>query len=394
VDRASGNLRILWGSPLPPVRSGVADYAVELLPELARLAEVRVLEPPGWRRNESWPSQLVSVPTDTARSDGEVEILHLGNNPHHLWLLPRLRAGGAVVVLHDAVLHHLLVEFLASHGDMAELETEIAAAHGIDAASVARAREVGHHGHMDPFLLPVRQAFLRHARAVAVHSRWTEKLVRDELPETPLGRLELAAADPAPIDRGSVRARLEIDDDEVVLMHLGFLTPEKGLEEILSGLLAAVRAGTNARLVVVGEGELGPQLLAAADRAGVRDRLTVTGWIEPRLFRSVPAAADLGVVYRFPSAGETSSAALRFLACGVPVAVGGRRQFLEWPEDAAPRLTPGPAAAADLARLVSRIGGEGWAARRRAARAVYEASHRPADVALGMVDFIRGLPPV
>ena len=40
-------LRLLWGSPLPPIRSGVADYAVELLPELARRAEVRVLIPPG-----------------------------------------------------------------------------------------------------------------------------------------------------------------------------------------------------------------------------------------------------------------------------------------------------------------------------------------------------------
>jgi hypothetical protein len=103
----------------------------------------------------------------------------------------------------------------------------------------------------------------------------------------------------------------------------------------------------------------------------------VTGWIDPELFPLVPAAADLGVVLRTPSAGETSAAGLRFLACGVPVAVGGSRQFLEWPEEVAPRLTPGPAAAADLARILAVVGCHGWERRRRAARKLYEMRHTP-----------------
>jgi len=40
-------MRILWASPLPPVRSGVADYAVELIPALSQLAEIRVVSPSG-----------------------------------------------------------------------------------------------------------------------------------------------------------------------------------------------------------------------------------------------------------------------------------------------------------------------------------------------------------
>lgn len=174
-------------------------------------------------------------------------------------------------------------------------------------------------------------------------------------------------------------------------MHLGFLSPEKGLEEILTGVAAAVDAGIDLRFAVVGEGRDTATLAAVAERLGLGDRVLVTGWIEADLFPGIPAAADLGVVLRTPSAGETSAAVLRFLSCGVPVAVGGNRQFLEWPEEAAPRLTPGPSAAADLARLLGEVGGRVFAGRGQAARETYEASHRPDSVADRLTGFLDGL---
>ena len=96
---------------------------------------------------------------------------------------------------------------------------------------------------------------------------------------------------------------------------------------------------------------------------------------------------------RTPTAGETSAAVIRFLAAGTPVAVGASRQFLEWPEEAVPRLTPGPSAAAELARLLALAssGGKAWIERRRAARAAYEANHRPADAAEAIIAFLATL---
>jgi len=96
---------------------------------------------------------------------------------------------------------------------------------------------------------------------------------------------------------------------------------------------------------------------------------------------------------RTPSAGEPSAAAVRFMAAGTPVAVVGVRQFLEWPEEAAPRLTPGPSAPAELARLLASVsaGGKVWEQRRRAARASYEANHRPAEAAEALVGFLENL---
>jgi len=389
VVHPDADCRILWASPLPPTHSGVADYATELLPALADRAKVRVVRPPSWKAPADWPAELEMVPTDETALQDERTLLHLGNNPHHLWLLPRLHADRCVVVLHDAVLHHLLVESTKNpDGDVSALAAELEKAHGAAGAALARARRAGHHGRLDPFLFSARRSFVSRARAVIVHSDWAATALAREFPGLAIARVALAAADPQPVDRAASCAELGVDPEQTILMHLGFLSEEKGLEEILTGVAAAVRMGTDLRFVLVGEGREQTALRRVTEDLGLGDRVTVTGWIPAEFIAKIPAAADLGVVLRTPSAGETSAAALRFLACGVPVAMGGGRQFLEWPESAAPRLTPGPSAAAELARLIGEIGGAAYPARRLSSRRVYEASHRPETVAAQLIDFL------
>lgn len=386
-------MRILWGSPLPPTRSGVSDYAVELLAELGARATVRVLAPPRGIASDTWTfgNGVEIVATETLPDDDEVSLIHLGNNPHHGWLLDRLRGPNTVVVLHDAVLHHLLVE--AANGNQVVLEAALREAHGEAGAALARARKYGLTGRRDPFLFPARAAFLRSAKGVIVHSRWAEEVVSREFPNLPRARVGLAVADPGRLVRAGERGRLGLSADEVVLMHLGFLTPEKGLRQILTGVAAAARCGVPVRLVLVGEGRGMDTVRAAAAALGVENLVRTTGWVEPEAFPAIPAAADLGVVLRTPSAGETSAAVARFLAAGTPVAVGGSRQFLEWPEAAAPRLTPGPSTPAELARLLAlaRNDGAEWRTRCSAARAAYESNHRPAVAAQAIVDFLANI---
>jgi glycosyltransferase involved in cell wall biosynthesis len=393
-------VRLVWASPLPPTRSGVSDYAVELLPEVARRARVRVVAPPDWRPGHDWPSALEVVPTDYRAEDDEIQVVHLGNNPYHGWVLPRLRAPNVVVVLHDVVLHHLLVErYLRDGGDTGQstYRDALEMAHGAGGSALARARAAGVTGRRDPFLFPGRRFFLERAAGIVVHSAHARRRVAAELPEVPMAELKLPVADPGELDRGALRAELDLAPTDVVVMHLGFLTHDKGVHEVVTALGAAVAAGVPARLVLVGEGELLERLAHAVDSVGLQGRVATTGWVPAERFPGLPAAADLGVVLRTPSAGETSAAVLRFLACGTPVVVHGQAQFLEWPEPAAPRVTPGPGCGAELARwLVSawQDGSAGsWSRRRVMARQTYEDGHRPPQVAEQMVRFLSRIQP-
>ena len=136
---------------MPPTRSGVSDYAVELLAELGKRAKIRVLAPPGGVRPETWTfgNGVEIVAADTPPEADEVSLIHLGNNPHHAGLLDRLKGPNTVAVLHDLVLHHLLVEI--SGGESDALEAHLVKAHGDSGAVIARARRFGLTGPRDPF---------------------------------------------------------------------------------------------------------------------------------------------------------------------------------------------------------------------------------------------------
>jgi glycosyltransferase involved in cell wall biosynthesis len=356
---------------------------VELLPHLARRAEVQVMAPPDWQGG----AEIAGVPVLPTQlpPEGFTPLLHLGNNPYHLWIARYLRAHGGFVVLHDTVLHHLLVEEAASDGAWERFGSELEAAHGEAGAALARGRTWGMHGPRDPFLFPARSVYLRHARGVIVHSQRGLQDVRRDCPELPARRVPLSLGALPAGDRDHWRRRLGAVAGELVLAHLGFLTPAKGLDVILRAVLALGQLGIPVRLVVVGEGSEKDAFRDSVGRAGLGERVRIWGFASEEDLGGLLAATDIGLVPRFPTAGETSAAALRFMAAGVPVAVSGYRQFLELPESAAFRLTPGAAGAVDLVRVVAWLAHDPGvlAAARAAARRCWEDGGHPPEQAAG-----------
>ena len=85
-------MKVAYYSPLPPERSGIADYSALLVPALGRLVDVELV-----RRGRTRP-----VAADVA-------LYHIGNDPEaHGWIVDALERRPGVVVLHDFVLHHLV----------------------------------------------------------------------------------------------------------------------------------------------------------------------------------------------------------------------------------------------------------------------------------------------
>src|SRR6185436_3335313 len=74
-------------SPLPPVRSGIADYSMDLLPHLAARADVRVLalagQPVALDVRTAWHPE----PSERAGEDGRLPLYHMGNNRYHFEVL-------------------------------------------------------------------------------------------------------------------------------------------------------------------------------------------------------------------------------------------------------------------------------------------------------------------
>lgn len=388
-------VKILWGSPLPPVRSGVCDYAVELLRPLSQIADVKILAPPADQESPALPPDLAGllVPFDSAPNPEQLFLAHFGNNPYHQWIIDQCVQRRTVSVVHDLVLHHLLVHHTLNVGkDQNAFFEAMKQTYGDAGQALARARSIGLTGRLDPFLFPAFKAVVGRSEALICHSEFAQEALSKEIPDKPVLRMDLPAADPGILDRKAVRLKMGIPETAILMMHLGFLTPEKGLHAILRGLAAAREAGVDARLLLVGESPEDSDLMVTAERFGIESAVASTGWLPWEEMITAPAAADVGVVLRVPSAGETSAAVIRFLACGTPAAVIAQRQFLEWSEEVAPRITPGPSMEAEITRLLIQMAGDNdWGDRRSAARNTYESGHRPEQAAEFLVSSLEEL---
>ena len=109
AGEAGSRLRLDFVSPLPPTRSGIADYSADLLPALAERCDLRVV-----RLEEEVSPEIEGrwQPVDTTHlgEDGRVPFYQMGNNLHHQKVLDLARSHPGILTLHDLFLHHLLVE--------------------------------------------------------------------------------------------------------------------------------------------------------------------------------------------------------------------------------------------------------------------------------------------
>src|SRR5207244_8405410 len=115
--RAAALVKVAYYSPLPPSRSGVADYSALLLPALRRRLDV---EPVGPRR------RLRRAPK------ADLALYHVGNDPEaHGWIVEALRRRPGVVVLHEFALHHLVAGMTLARGDAGGYLDAMERGHGL-----------------------------------------------------------------------------------------------------------------------------------------------------------------------------------------------------------------------------------------------------------------------
>jgi len=383
-------LRLDYVSPLPPVRSGIADYSLDLLPHLARLCDLRVVRLPGQEVASEVAERWAPVAAEEAGAGGRVPLYQMGNNKHHLevWHLAMERAG--IVTLHDLGLHHLLVErTLAAAEDFAAYAEELARDHGWIGEMVGRARRWGELGQAPLFELPAHRTLLRRQRGVLVHSAWAAARLAEEDPELAVRVIPMAVPLPGavPADAAAAwRQEKGLPADTLLLGCFGFQTPIKRTDRVIEALARPELAA--AHLVVAGEVAPEMELEERARAAGVAERVHCLGYLPWEEFSRGIAACDLCVNLRYPTAGETSASLLRILALGRPVLVSDTAQFTDLPAEVAVRVPVGESEVESLATRVGALAGERerLAAMSEAARRWIAERHDPATAARAVVN--------
>ena len=309
-------MRVAFFSPLPPCRSGIADYSETLAEHLKPLVDLEVFADE-------------NRPFDASRFD--IALYHLGNNPHHAFVYEAALRHPGVVVMHESNLHHLIADLTIRRNDWDAYLRACEYEGGAEALAYAhrvRALEVG----PDYEGLPMTRRVLESARAVVVHSQFMVDEMHAAGFDGPIARIPHGAWIPE-ADRPAWRYRLGVDEATPLIGIFGFLKPYKRIAESLRAFRRLLRVVPAAKMILVGEPHPEFPLESLIRTLGLSAAVRVMGFAPIGDFTGYMAACDIVLNLRYPTVGESSGSLLRALGLGKAVLVSGIGAFREFPDD-------------------------------------------------------------
>jgi glycosyltransferase involved in cell wall biosynthesis len=319
-------MRVAYYSPLPPERSGIADYSALLLPALERRVDVQLP-----RRGRTKPLR-----------GADIALYHVGNDPEaHGWIVEALRRRPGVVVLHELVLHHLVAGLTVGRRDAAGYLDAMEREAGVVGRMLA-------HGVLDNRLPPLWETRpedfplagevlgLAREHGLIVHSCYVEERVRERGFEGPIWRIPhpgWPAPDVSPADI----------EGKPVIGCLGHLNASKRIPQLIDAFLRLREWHPEARLLLVGAPAARFDLDSWLRRFGLADdpSLVREGYVDERRLWSLLLACDICVSLRAPTMGETSGSVIRALSVGRPLVVSDVGWFAELPDNVAMKVPVG-----------------------------------------------------
>jgi glycosyltransferase involved in cell wall biosynthesis len=306
-------VKVVYYSPLPPSRSGIADYSTLLLPALRERIDVVVAE------------QGKHAPA------ADVALYHVGNDPDaHGWIVDALYKRPGVVVLHEYVLHHLVAGITIGRRDgrgyLDAMERELGVA--------GRLLGLGVLDNLLPLLwetqperFPLAGTILERAQALIVHSSFVGSKARAAGYRGRIWRIPHPAW---PIEHVG-----PVDDiaGGPLIGCFGYLNMNKRIPELLEAFAAFRRDRPGARLLLVGAAGERFDVQRRLERLGLTEGVTRLDYVPEEGLWSLMAACDALVNLRYPTMGETSGSVIRALSLGKPLIVSDVGWFHELPDD-------------------------------------------------------------
>ncbi|MEB0075950.1 glycosyltransferase [Pseudomonas sp. CCI3.2] len=337
--------RLAYVSPMPPDRTGIADYSAELLPALAQYYEIDVIVEQGSATPNGSGYQLRDPDwlLHNAHSYSAV-LYHFGNSPFHCYMVELIEQVPGIVVLHDFYLSGLIWAMETRPAYSGIKMRELYYSHGYSALIEAQ-----HDERKIAERYSFNRSVLQRAQGVIVHSAVSLRLAEQsygaqacaDWVQIPLLR-ELADQSDKAHFRAHSREALKITEGAFIVCSFGLLGETKLNDRLLDAWLASDLADdSDCHLVFVGD--LGTDDYAQTLRkrladVGAQSRISITGWADSATFEHYLGAADIAVQLRSLTRGETSAAVLDCMNHGVATIVNANGSMADLPETGVYRL--------------------------------------------------------
>lgn len=331
--------RLAFVSPLPPARSGISAYSMELIPELLRHYEIDLIVEdvpilPA-RISEKCAIRTVGWFVENHQHYDRV-LYHFGNSMFHKHMFDLLERVPGVVVLHDFYLSGVLAT-LELVGNVRGMWTRnLYRSHGY-ASLAERFHSVGHEGAM--YRYPANRCVIEEAKGVIVHSDSSRKMGVGWYGPDAVANWTVVPHLRVPsdrIDKRAARKALGLPAEGFIVCSFGLIGPTKRSAELVDAWTNSSLADREECLLLfVGEnerGDYGRRLESTLLEDGRKRRIEITGWVDEATFKTYLAAADVGVQLRTLSRGETSGTVLDCMNFGLATIVNANGSMADLPK--------------------------------------------------------------
>jgi len=235
-SRTISSPRVALFSPLPPSRSGTADYAAALITELARLVNLQVFE---------------TVPRRFDPAAFDVVVYQIANNPYHAAIYELALRHPGVIVLHEANLHHLIQGMTLHRGDerayLREVTYEIFGREAEEISLKDVPLEIP-----QPHLFTMLRRLLDRSTACIVHSSYCEREARLKGFRGPIARITHGTAIRS-LDARPYRDTLGIAPETPVIGIFGYHRPDKKAWDCLRVFSDLLAMAPGTKLLIAGQ---------------------------------------------------------------------------------------------------------------------------------------------
>ncbi len=334
-------------SPLPPSRTGIADYMVELGMEVEKFVRVfYVIDNAASTTNYEPNNGTIITVKDfesQERLHGLPLVYQLGNNTQHEYILRMLQERPGIVVMHDFSIHHLLVELTLARGDLQTYEDLMTINYGDLGTDIARRRSEGYFNELLQFVMPLNKTVIEASQAIVVHSYDSYYKIKDISPDMPVGKIPFPFQIQKNIkvfqSKDEARDAMGIKHNSLILASFGFVTPPKQIEFILKSLSSLKNKFDDFEYWIVGEISDAVPVRQCICEYDLEEHVKLFGFVGLDELHHYMQICDIALSLRYPSAGETSAALFRTMGLGTCCVVFDYASYADIDDDAVVKIS-------------------------------------------------------
>ena len=345
-------MKVAYFTPLNPMRSGISDFAEEMLPCLAEQMDITLFsdcKPTNPAIRDHFPCFDISqFAAKAAEENYQFCIYQVGNNyKFHKPIVECFMKNGGILELHDISLHRFVAEATVAAGNMDAYVEAMRYCHGLQGEQAAKNYCEGYAPppwEDSSLEFTLNKQLIDHAHAVIVHSDFAKQMVKGVRKNVPVIVIPLPSdliVDNPSAYQKKCRQALGIDENILVLGSFGYINRYKRIPQILRAL-ARFKKETKIpfHYYLVGHND-GQKLDGLLRELGLSEQVTQLGFTSSKEeFCQYIGACDICLNLRYPTQGESSGGVHRMLGMGKAVVMSDSGSFAEYPDNAVVKIRP------------------------------------------------------